>query len=269
VRADRPLTGYKFHFSTATPNVGDPVAAIGFPIGGPITLTHGAISGLNREITVNGNTFTGLVETDTPLNPGNSGGPLLASDGSVVGLVDAQVTNANGIGYAIPAAQASAANRRWAAAPDPQPPATCQNPRGPSQQQPDVAAPPPGTVSDAQLSGIVETFNRFFGGINSGDYAAAYSVQGPSQQSPAGVQGFAKGLKTTYDFNIVILGAQLVDDTTVTVDLTFTSLQSPAYGPDGDTCDNWTLVYTMIQSTDGTWLMDGSKAYNGSTHTRC
>lgn len=269
VLADQPLAGYQFHFSTGAPKVGDPVAAIGFPIGGPITLTHGDISGLNRDITVKGITLTGLVETDTPLNPGNSGGPLIASDGSVVGLVDAQVTNANGIGYAIPADQARAADRRWAAAPATQPPATCQNPLGPSQQPPDIPVPPAGSVSGDQLNGIVDAFDRYFGGINSGDYAAAYSVLAPNRQSAADERGFIKGVSTSYDSNIVILGTHLVDANTVKVDLAFNSLQTSANGPNGDTCDNWTLVFTMVQQSDGTWRMDGAKPYNGSTHTSC
>ncbi len=269
VRADQPIDGYQFHFSTGAANVGDPVAAIGFPIGGPITLTHGDISGLDRQITVNGRTRTGLLETDTPLNPGNSGGPLLASDGSVVGLVDALATNANGIGFAIPAGQASAADRQWAATPTAQAPASCQNPLGPSQQPSIVPAPPPGSVSSAQLGGIVATFNLYFGGIDSGDYAAAYSALAPDQQSPGGEPGFEKGLHTSYDSNINIIGARIVDATTVDVDLTFNSLQTAANGPDGDTCDNWTLVFRMVQQDDGTWRMDGAQPYNGSTHTSC
>ena len=269
VRADQPLTGYQFHFATSAPSVGDAVAAIGFPVGGPITLTHGDISGLNREITVNGTTRTGLLQTDTPLNPGNSGGPLIATDGSVVGLVDALLTNANGIGYAIPADQASVADRQWAAAPASQPPAPCQNPLGPSQQQANIPAPPAGSVSAAQLTGIIDAFNRYFGGINSGDYAAAYSVLAPNRQSRADYQGFAKGVSTSYDSDITILDAQLVDASTVTVDLAFNSLQTSANGPDGDTCDNWTLVFKMVQQSDGTWRIDGAQPYNGSTHTSC
>ncbi|MGI8416505.1 MAG: S1C family serine protease [Nakamurella sp.] len=269
VRADQPLSGYQFKFATDLPSVGDPVASIGFPIGGPITLTHGDVSGLDREITVEGTTLTGLLETDAPINPGNSGGPLIAADGSVVGLIDAMATNANGIGYAIPADQASAADRQWTAAPDPQPPADCQNPLGPSQQQATVPAPQAGSVTEDQLNGIVDTFNIYFGGIDSGDYAAAYSVQAPDRQSPTAQEEFAKGLTSSYDSNITILDAQEVDASTVTVDLAFNSLQTSAYGPDGDTCDNWTLVFTMVQDINGNWLMDGAKPYNGSTHTSC
>ncbi len=270
VRADQPLTGYQFHFSTAAPNVGDSVAAIGFPIGGPITLTHGDVSGLDRTITVEGASRTGMVETDTPLNPGNSGGPLIATDGSVVALVDAQVTDANGIGYAVPAGEASAADRQWAAAPVAQPPASCQSPVGPAEEpRVSISTPPNVAVSQDQLTGIVAAFDQYFGGINSGDYASAYSVLAPNRQSASGEGGFAKGVATSYDSNIAILDAQPVDAHTVTVDLAFNSVQTAANGPGGDTCDDWTLVYRLVQQSDGTWRMDGAKPYKGSTHTSC
>jgi len=76
-------------------------------------------------------------------------------------------------------------------------------------------------------------------------------------------------VSTTYDSAITILGSRLVDANTVSVDLAFNSLQTSQNGPDGDTCDNWTLVFSMVQQSDGTWRMDGAKPYNGSTHTSC
>lgn len=75
VRTAHPLTGYHFHIASATPRIGDPVAAIGFPIGGPITLTQGGVSGLDRIINVDGRTETGMVETDAPLNPATAADP--------------------------------------------------------------------------------------------------------------------------------------------------------------------------------------------------
>lgn len=269
VRADEPLTGYNFHFATVPPSVGDRVAAIGFPIGNPVTMTQGAISGLNREVPVDGVPRTGLVETDTALNPGNSGGPLMAADGSVVGLVDAGTSGANGIGYAVASDTARTADQEWAAAPVPQPPAACQNPLGPSQQPSAIPAPIPGSGSQAQINGIVDALNRYFGGIDSGDYPVAYSVLAPNRQAAGSEAEFAKGLLTSYDSNILITAAQLVDPNTVTADLTFNSLQTAAYGPDGDTCDNWTLEFTMRQQDDGTWRIDGAQPHNGSTHTHC
>jgi serine protease Do len=271
VRADRPLTGYHFHFSTTPANVGDPVAAIGFPIGDPITLTHGDISGLNRKITVEGNPApqTGMIETDTPINPGNSGGPLLDGSGAVIGLIDAANTNANAIGYAVPASQAAPADQQWSAHPLAQPPATCPNPLGPSQAQPNVPSPGSGQLTEAQVSGIVAAFNTYFGGIDSGDYAAAFNVLSPRIRAGASEASFADADATSYDSGIAVLDAKAVDAATVKIALAFTSLQTADKGPDGDTCDNWSLLYTMIQGPDGGWYIDGTDAYGGAEHLAC
>ena len=269
IQANQPLHGYHFRFAATTPRIGDQVAAIGFPIGDPITLTHGDVSGLNRPVTVNGTVFTGLIETDAAINPGNSGGPLLTTDGTVVGLVDALNPNANGIAYAVPATQAAPATRRWRQVPNPTPPATCPNPLGPAQAQPDVPSPTGGQVSDSQAAGIVAAFNTYFGGINTGNYAEAFAVLSRRLRANLTEQQFADGDATSYDSDITVLDAQATDATTVTVALAFTSLQTPDKGPNGDSCDHWTLLYTLIQNTDGSWLIDRTQPYNGPEHTTC
>jgi putative serine protease PepD len=92
--------------STSALELGDPVVAIGSPLGLQGTVTAGIVSGLHRDIEApDGFTIDGAVQTDAALNHGNSGGPLLDLDGRVVGM-NAQIasdTGANtGIGYAIP-----------------------------------------------------------------------------------------------------------------------------------------------------------------------
>jgi putative serine protease PepD len=92
--------------STTSLELGDPVVAIGSPLGLQGTVTAGIVSGLHRDIDApDGFTIDGAVQTDAALNHGNSGGPLLDLDGRVVGM-NAQIasdTGANtGIGYAIP-----------------------------------------------------------------------------------------------------------------------------------------------------------------------
>lgn len=86
--------------------VGDQVVAIGSPFGLEGTLTTGVISALGREITApNGFTIENAVQTDAALNNGNSGGPMLDTQGRVVGVA-AQIRTESGgnvgIGYAIP-----------------------------------------------------------------------------------------------------------------------------------------------------------------------
>jgi len=91
--------------------VGDPAYAIGNPFGLDRTMTAGIVSAVAREITApNGLTIADAVQTDAPINHGNSGGPLLDRFGRVIG-VNAQIqggtVDANvGIGFAVPADEA-------------------------------------------------------------------------------------------------------------------------------------------------------------------
>ena len=92
--------------STSDLQLGDPLVAIGSPLGLQGTVTAGIVSALHRDIEApDGFTIDGAVQTDAALNHGNSGGPLLDLEGRVVGM-NAQIasdTGANtGIGYAIP-----------------------------------------------------------------------------------------------------------------------------------------------------------------------
>ena len=86
--------------------VGDSVVAIGSPFGLQETVTSGIVSALHRTMTSPSNfTISDSIQTDAAINHGNSGGPLLNSDGQVVG-VNAQIagnTGGNvGVGFAIP-----------------------------------------------------------------------------------------------------------------------------------------------------------------------
>ena len=96
-----------FTLASEVPNTGTRIAAIGFPLGSPKTLTEGTVSGKDREITVNGQRFTGLIQTDTAINPGNSGGPLVNLKGEVIGVADAGRLDAQGIGFVVPSTKAA------------------------------------------------------------------------------------------------------------------------------------------------------------------
>ena len=88
--------------------VGDPVVAIGNPFGLERTVTAGIVSALQREVSApNDYTIDHVIQTDAPINSGNSGGPLIDAQGRVIG-VNSQIETANGgggnvgIGFAIP-----------------------------------------------------------------------------------------------------------------------------------------------------------------------
>ncbi|MGI6066486.1 MAG: Do family serine endopeptidase [Bacillota bacterium] len=82
--------------------VGNWVIAIGNPYGLDHTVTVGVISAKGRPITIDGNQFKDLLQTDASINPGNSGGPLIDLDGKVIGINTAINAQAQGIGFAIP-----------------------------------------------------------------------------------------------------------------------------------------------------------------------
>ena len=101
--------------STADLLPGDEVVAVGFPFGIGPSASAGIVSGLKREfVSPDGEqTLTNLIQFDAAANPGNSGGPLVTSDGAVVGIVTAilnptQARTFIGIGFAVPIENAAA-----------------------------------------------------------------------------------------------------------------------------------------------------------------
>jgi S1-C subfamily serine protease len=101
--------------------VGDPVIAIGSPLGLSGTVTTGIVSSLNRPVEAGGESGSDLalinaIQTDAAINPGNSGGPLVNASGEVIGVNSAIATlggdqalgqrgGSIGLGFAIPVNQ--------------------------------------------------------------------------------------------------------------------------------------------------------------------
>jgi serine protease Do len=84
--------------------VGETVIAIGNPYGYANSVSRGIISALGREIVLpSGEKLKGLIQTDAPINPGSSGGPLINVNGEFIGVNVAIRDGAQGIAFAIPA----------------------------------------------------------------------------------------------------------------------------------------------------------------------
>ncbi|MBX3618702.1 MAG: trypsin-like peptidase domain-containing protein [Rhizobacter sp.] len=102
--------------STGDLQPGDEVIAVGFPFGIGPSVSGGVISGLKREFRSpqGARKLTNLIQFDAAANPGNSGGPLVTMDGSVVGIVTAILNPSEqrtfiGIGFAVPIENAATA----------------------------------------------------------------------------------------------------------------------------------------------------------------
>ena len=87
------------------PRVGDTVLAIGSPLGLEKTLTSGIVSALGRRFLQIGEVY----QIDAAINSGNSGGPIIDSEGRLVGVAFAGIAQHQGLNFAVPAQQLSAA----------------------------------------------------------------------------------------------------------------------------------------------------------------
>src|SRR5262245_32912208 len=98
VRIDSPHLPMAGLGDSASLRVGQLAIAIGNPLGFQSTVSTGVISALGRALrTQSGRLIENVIQTDVPLNPGNSGGPLVDSRGRVIGINSAMIYMAQGI----------------------------------------------------------------------------------------------------------------------------------------------------------------------------
>lgn len=195
LRLKKPITGYQFRFAERAPRLGEEVAAIGYPLGLPLSVSRGTVSGLDRTISIDNLKRRALVQTDAAVNHGNSGGPLLSvKSGEVVGLVDLGSTEVNGIAFAVSGVVAHALVSAWRAAPQPHPLEKC----------PELEVAPPTSASDPRSVGVPARYEGRFTSVDRLQrcYATDDSVICTSGPSGKGVELEAGG--GVYDLSPVI-----------------------------------------------------------------
>jgi serine protease Do len=103
IKIDAANLTYIYWGDSSLLSVGEWVLAIGNALGEGITATEGVVSRLNVSVNVEGNTYYGLIQTTAPVNPGNSGGPLVNMSGEVIGITSVKIvaSEVEGMGFAI------------------------------------------------------------------------------------------------------------------------------------------------------------------------
>ncbi|WP_058364917.1 S1C family serine protease [Haloparvum sedimenti] len=102
LRAESPPPGPELPLREDLPNVGAEVLVVGAPFGLDGSATAGIVSGRNRTIPApNDFSVPDVVQVDAPLNPGNSGGPIVDLDGNAVAVATARVPGADNLGFGV------------------------------------------------------------------------------------------------------------------------------------------------------------------------
>jgi S1-C subfamily serine protease len=108
IRADAKDLPYALFGDSNALSVGQLAIAIGNPLGFSSTVSTGVLSALGRALrSREGRLIENIIQHTAPLNPGNSGGPLVDSHGRVIGINTAIIVMAQGIGFSIPSNTAS------------------------------------------------------------------------------------------------------------------------------------------------------------------
>ena len=129
---------------------------------------------------------------------------------------------------------------------------------------PEPASAGSAAASPEPLTGITATLSTYFGAINARNYRLAWSQLSPADQSANPYAEFAAGQSTTtipyWQLHGITVGSL---PGTYLATVTFRSYQNPSEAPNqSDSCDDWTLNYTMIQGSGG-WLIDHASPQPG------
>ena len=267
LRTSKPIRGYAFELDARTPRLGESVVALGFPLGLPLSITRGVVSGTDRTIEIDGFKRARLIQTDASLNPGNSGGPLLDPEtGLVLGLVDIG-SDFNGLSFAVSSEVAAPLLKAWEVAPQPE---AVSSGCAPTGEDDELAAPPPAEEEPPQPSedeSDVETARQeieallydFHNAVVTGNYSAAWDLLSARKQQQtlrehgydkwAGAQAsFAKYLDHS-GIHVEILD---YDDTEQVATVMVSGMP---YSAPRARCDEWSGI-TWVRNEDGYWQYD-------------
>ena len=244
VTLEAPFAGHTFEISDSAVRVGDEVAALGHPRGLPLTFTSGRVSNLN--FSDQGVLFH---QTDTPINEGNSGGPLIDQWGRAIGMADWKFTDVDGIAFVVAAPEIHGFLHSDAAR-------VVDKELGCPEEVPPLDVP-------EEFAEVAESFVSYIDLVNAAREGEAWEqLLSPAHKERRPKEDFSMQMSTTFIDEFVVHSISRVNDTTVIASVEFVSLQAPELGPDDQTCSLWTLVYQMVL-TDR-WRIDSETNDEGS-----
>lgn len=187
----------RLSWTSSVPRVADEVAALGFPEAIGFSFAKGSVSALDVSLNYPGERIEGLLQTDTAVNFGNSGGPLINRRGEVVGVVVLTLSNTEGLAFAIDAPRA----RTFLSGQQGRPLAACI-PRPDASVAPASSVPPAAGLSEAE-----KVVRAFYAAVDAGDYATAWAIGGRNFVKNSTFRRFAAGFETTESSQLLVLDA--------------------------------------------------------------
>ncbi|QJC53670.1 trypsin-like serine protease [Paenibacillus albicereus] len=223
--------------------VGDPVLAVGSPLGLQSTVTTGIVSGLGRSFAMKPYVYRNLYQISASIAPGNSGGPLVDQrTGAVLGMNSAEMQDGE-IGFSIPIADVLGLAEGWSNRPMEELP-------GVKDDEAETAA---GRKTITDYAGYL--VSRFYESLSNGDYLYAYSLLGYSWKAQDPYEDFRKGYLPTKNVVIKSLNVTKNGERSATVKAV---IEAEEHGQDGASSKrNFEVTYKVGYENDQLKLIDG------------
>lgn len=254
LRTTAEMSGYVFGMIEDDPRLAEEVTVLGYPLWATtLNVTRGTISATGVELMRPDGVQWPVTQTDTAVNHGNSGGPLILIDGTVAGVVisfgldQQEDARAEGVGYALSGTAVQELVEEWLVA------GAVPPERDRCQAESSIFSPLTITVlSDSWHAGAVAALmERYASAINAGDWESAWALYSPTLQGRIGDYGaWVEGLWTSYWREIYVVDVHELADGSFDADVVFQTEQRSDLGPDGQECSNWAMTYTIRPDGD-------------------
>ncbi|NMR18823.1 trypsin-like peptidase domain-containing protein [Cellulomonas fimi] len=259
VRVDGQPAGHRFAIAEEPAVVGEDVAILGYPEGRPLGMTQGAVTSVDLRINAEDRDLRGVFRTDSAINPGNSGGPVLNKSGDVVGVVSAG-SDGPGDGYAVSQPRIAAVVAAQADSAVVPPAEECE---ASGEERWDDPVQVSVTSTHPEAPSIAQTLQLYGQALNERYNDLVWYLLTPSMHERVGdYDTYFEGLSTSSWISVDVLEVEVLDEVTDEATVALRTTQTAEYGPDGATCSDWVITYTLVLDA-GEWQIDGARLADG------